>query len=96
MNENIPDDPTDNLDLLMDIINQAMDQNVPPLPAEQVQVVEDELRNPPEEVVNEDENEQDADAEDDPNEENEPFNAEELKSFQRNFERQAPFHSTWQ
>ena len=95
MNENIPDDLTDNLDLLMAIINRAMVQIVPSAePAEQVPVVEDELRNPPEEVVNEDENEQDADAEDDPNEENEPFNAEELKSFQRNFERQAPFHST--
>ena len=58
LNENLPDDLTDNLDLLMAIINQAMVQIVPPAePAEQVPVVEDELNNPPKEVVDEDENE---------------------------------------
>ena len=89
LNQNIPDDLTDNLDLLMPIINQARNLIVPPFPAEQVD--ENELNNPPEEVVDEDENEEDADAEDYPNEENEPFNAEKLDLFRANMNARLPF-----
>ena len=101
LNQNIPDDLTDNLDLLMPIINQARNLIVPPFPAEQVD--ENELNNPPEEVVDEDENEEDADAEDYPNEENEPLSiekmmtiekmshAEELDLFRANMNARLPF-----
>ena len=89
LNQNIPDDLTDNLDLLMPIINHARNLIVPPFPAEQVG--ENELNNPPEEVVDEDENEEDADAEDYPNEENEPFNAEKLDLFRANMNARLPF-----